>query len=237
MRTKRLRCLSVTLAVWCSAFLLQVKPVAADALPITTLPSEPVTRSVRNLQRKADKAFERGQYERAYRVFMNKLAPKGDKHAHYMIGHMHHHGLGVDKDPVRAVAWYAIASERGAEGARNMGLQLLETLDESEQARADALVVELMNRYGDRPLLVRAIRRDMRELKMRTGSYLGAGSSQLRILSPDSTGTTTQSGDDYYDILKARIALRTQMLGGNVTLGEFELIDTPEEESVEAEEP
>lgn len=79
-------------------------PGFADTLPVTTLPGEPVTQSVRNLQRKADRAFEEGDYERAYRVFRNKLARKGDKHAHYMIGHLYEHGLGVPKDPARAVA-------------------------------------------------------------------------------------------------------------------------------------
>lgn len=111
-----------------------------------------------------------------------------------------------------------------------MGLQLLETLSDSEQARADELVAELIEQYGDGPLLVKAIRRDLRELKNRTGSRLGSGSSPMLIIYPDSTGESISSGDTYYDALEARIRYRIQMLGGTVTLGELNLIDVPEPE-------
>ena len=37
------------------------------------------------------------------------------------------------------------------------------------------------------------------------------------------------NGDEYYAAIEARIFYRTQLLGGTVTLGELELIDTPTE--------
>lgn len=211
-------------------------PLLADTLPVTTLPGEPSTAGTRISQRQADRAFERGDFERAHRIFLRKLAPKGDKHAHYMLGHHYREGLGVPADRARALAWYALAAERGAVGARATAAQLSETLSERERERADVIFAELQERYGDRQLLVKAIRRDMRELRRRTGSRVGGGTSPTRVI----TEFGTITGDQYYDALEARIQLRTQILGGNVTLGELELIDTPEEEpseSPQSEEP
>ena len=205
----------------------------ADTLPVTTLPGEPVTPSVRNLQRKADKAFERGDYERAHDVFLKKLAPKGDKHAHYMIGHLNEHGLGMPRDEARALAWYALAAERGSDNARAVAERLLGELSPPEQERADAILAELMVRYGDRTLHIRAVRRDLRELKRRTGSLVGGGTSPTRMI----TGNGTTTGDQYYHALRARNELRTQLLGGNVTLGELEVIETPEGEPAESGDP
>ena len=45
-------------------------------------------------------------------IYREELAPLGDKYAQYMIGYMHEHGKGVDKDP--AVASPGIASPSGA---------------------------------------------------------------------------------------------------------------------------
>lgn len=205
----------------------------ADTLPVTTLPGEPVTRSIRNLQRKADRAFERGQYERAHRIYLKKLARKGDKHAHYMIGHLNEHGLGVPRDRPRALAWYALAAERGAADVKAIAERLMGELSASEQERADAIVAELWSRYGDRRLLVDAVQRDLRELKRRTGSLLGGGTSPSLVITEDGT----RLGDQYYAALKARIEFRTRMLGGNVTLGQFEVIDAPEEDESDSEEP
>lgn len=208
-----------------SGGLLLTTSAAADELPLTTLPGEPSNRFTRIHQRSADRAFQKGSYQRAYRIYLKKLAPKGDKHAHYMIGHLHHHGLGVRKDLAEALAWYALASERGSEGARVAAEQLTLQLDEAERQRADEIVAGLMERYGDRTLLVRAIQRDEKALRQRTGSYLGNNTKPMNVLTP--SGTVT--GDQYYQYIEDRIRFRLQLLGGTVTLGEFELIDDPEE--------
>jgi hypothetical protein len=54
------------------------------------------------------------------------------------------------------------------------------------------------------------------------------------VIAPDGR---TVSGDQFYDALKARIEFRRQGLGGTVTLGEVELIDTPEDDATEVGEP
>lgn len=202
---------------------------SADELPLTTLPGEPPNQFTRIHQRSADRAFQKGDYQRAHRIFLKKLAPKGDKHAHYMIGHLHHHGLGVQQDLPRALAWYALSAERGADGAREAAEQLTLELDEAERQAADGIVAELIKRYGDRTLHVRALHRDERELRRRTGSYVGNNIKPTNVLTPNGTVT----GDQYYQYIEDRIRFRLQLLGGKVTLGEFELIDTPEEQSEE----
>lgn len=218
----------LTVVVFClfAGTTLAALHVTADELPLTTLPGEPPNNFARIHQRSADRAFEKGKYEEAHRIYLKKLAPKGDKHAHYMIGYLNHQGLGVSEDLPRALAWYALAAERGSAGARVAAEQLTLELDEEERRRADEIVAELVERYGDRTLLVRAIRRDQRELRRRTGSYVGNNIKPMNVLTPNGTVT----GDQYYGSIEDRIRYRLQLLGGRVTLGEFELIDDPEEE-------
>ena len=38
------------------------------------------------LQRKVDELYERGEFDRAYFIYRNDLAPVGDKYAQYMVG-------------------------------------------------------------------------------------------------------------------------------------------------------
>jgi len=206
----------------------------ADPLPVTTLPGERPSNFTRMYQREADEAFQEGDFERAHDLYLKKLARKGDKYAHYMLGHLNEKGLGVPKDPSRALAWYVLAAERGAGAVKEIAQRLESKLTDSERHRADTLMVELEARYGDRRLLARALRRDERELRNRTGSRLGAGTSPMLVVAPDGT---TISGDQYYQILEDRIAYRRELLDGTVSLGEFELLDAPEDEAPDAEEP
>jgi peptidoglycan hydrolase-like protein with peptidoglycan-binding domain len=57
-------------------------------------------------------AFKRGDYAAAHREF---LAPAAEGRAapQFNLGFLYHHGLGVDKDPARAVEWYRKAAEQG----------------------------------------------------------------------------------------------------------------------------
>ncbi|NRB71805.1 MAG: sel1 repeat family protein [Xanthomonadales bacterium] len=218
----------VLAAILCLSFTsLAPSLQAAEApLPVTTLPGEGSSEGIRIAQRKADRAFEQGNYERSLRIYERRLAPKGDKHAHYMIGLHHQNGFGVEQDLPRALAWYALSAERGSAEARQLAAFLSDMLDEADQQRADEIFAELQQLYGDRVLLVKAIRRDQRELRNRTGSRVGGGTSPTRVITEDGRNL---NGDEYYAAIEARIFYRTQLLGGTVTLGELELIDTPTE--------
>jgi TPR repeat protein len=66
-----------------------------------------------SVQAKAEEFFARGDFRRAYVIYLSDLAPIGDKYAQYMLGFMFGGGLGVDQDPALASAWYRLAAERG----------------------------------------------------------------------------------------------------------------------------
>jgi hypothetical protein len=182
---KGLLCAAICLSG--AASLLATTAIADEPIPVTTLPGDPITRWTRIHQRQADDAFEKGNYDRAHSVYLKKLAPKGDKHAHYMLGVLNERGLGVPKDSARALAWYALAAERGSSSTRAKAAQFKESLSVEEQRRADEIFAELHLRYGDQWLLVKAIKRDQRELQRRTGTLIpGAkGTSPMYVFSPD----------------------------------------------------
>lgn len=198
-----------------------------DDFPLTTLPGDPTRYYTRMRQEQADQAFTEGDYERSYRVYRKKLVPKGDKHAQFMLAYHHEHGLGVPKDLPRAQAWYVLAAERGADSAQARAEQLSERLSGTDQQRAEEIQNDLFERFGDQVLLRRALRRDQRTLRSRTGSYLGANVKPMRVL----TGWGTVTGDTYYDLLEARIQLRLAWLNGTVTLGDLEVIEPRNEDA------
>ncbi len=72
----------------------------------------------------ANEAYERGDYEAAYREWL-PLAEQGDAVAQfklgvmYMNGHVYSHGEGVSQDYAEAVKWYHKAAEQGEADSQN----------------------------------------------------------------------------------------------------------------------
>jgi hypothetical protein len=64
--------------------------------------------STLRLQAKADNLYRKGHWERAHFIYVNELAAKGDKYSQYMAGYMCMHGKGVERDKIRASAWYRL---------------------------------------------------------------------------------------------------------------------------------
>lgn len=204
------------------ALLLVTGPASA-----TTLPGEPVSLQVQASQKRAEKAFAKGDYERAHWHYRTVLAPAGDKYAHYMLGYLHEHGLGVPRDPARALAWYRLAAERDYELLLTAYEALAADIGADDEKRADRVFDTLRARYGDRTLLTRAIKRNERNLGRRTGTQTGGYTGPLYIIQPLKMGKI-ESGERYYDALEARIELQyrnLERLGGEVQIGELELID------------
>lgn len=56
--------------------------------------------------RKADVAFNAGDYKSAFWYYRKELAPIGDKYAQYMVGYMTQNGLGTDPEDVTAATWF-----------------------------------------------------------------------------------------------------------------------------------
>ena len=67
------------------------------------------------------KAFENGDYETAYNLWM-PLAENGDAEAQNYLGILHYLGFGVQKDYMKALEWYERAARAGhADAQRNYG--------------------------------------------------------------------------------------------------------------------
>lgn len=151
-------------ALLCSiAMLTFAMQAAADA----RFPGHELTRSVIKSKEKADRLFENGDYERAFFIYENDLAPIGDKYAQYMIGYMYLVGKGVAEDAVLASAWYRLAAERGHEPFSEASEALYASLDEQQQNLSDRAYLQLRPEYGDIWVVKRMLEADLDTLVKR----------------------------------------------------------------------
>jgi len=172
------------------------------------------------VQEKVENLFDDGDFERAFFIYLNELAPIGDKYAQYMVGFMYHTGLGVDEDPVAAAAWYQLAAERGTREFVVVRDRLLHVLNDEDQAAARRSYEDLRLRYSDLAVLLSSIKRNVRELRNQTGTRVGGQTSPVTVIQNRSSGFS--SSTDYYanirDELKARVRLLKE-------LGDFQDLD------------
>lgn len=149
-----------------------------------------------SVQAKAEELYERGDFRRAHVIYLNDLAPIGDKYAHYMLGFMSLTGLGVEQDPVLASAWYRLAAERGEPGEFvAIRDEVLQSLDAVDRARSDQVYRSLRRDYSDIAISMRETREAFADLSQGiTGSRLGGRpSAAVTIVEPRAGGS--QSGD------------------------------------------
>lgn len=166
-----------------------------------------------SVQAKAEELFERGDYRRAHIIYLNDLAPIGDKYAQYMLGFMCLSGLGVEQDPVLASAWYRLAAERG-EPAEFVTIRddLLSNLDAVDRERSDQVYLGLRREYSDIAISMREAREEFENLtQISTGSRLGSTSSAVTIVEPR-TGSSLSG-----DVLIHRSLRRMQAFLDNIT--------------------
>jgi len=154
------------------------------------------SRTVR-IQAKVESIYEQGDFARAHFLYVNELAPIGDKYAQYMAGYMYLKGQGVPQDPVQALAWYRLAAENGAAEFVAVRNQLMAQLSEEDLERSDATYVKLRQRYGDLAVVMSDLRRGdaVRNVEI-TGSRIKGGAKPLTIVDPR-TGSVI-SGDEYF---------------------------------------
>lgn len=146
-----------------------------------------------SVQAKAEELFERGDYRRAYTIYLNDLAPIGDKYAQYMLGYMCLGGLGVEQDTELAAAWYRLAAERG-EPDEFVAIrdELLGKLDAADRARSDQFYLRLRREYSDIAISMREAIEEFENLpQASTGSLLGNASSAVTIVEPRAGGSAT----------------------------------------------
>ena len=123
-------------------------------------------------QQKADKLFEKGDYERAMFIYREELAPVGDKFAQYMVGYMHYSGRGLAEDPVAASAWYRLAAERREESYVRVRDVLLSLLNEEQRLRSNDIYADLREEMGDIVLISRLIKEDLSILIAHRGNEM-----------------------------------------------------------------
>ncbi len=142
------------------------------------VPGPPVTPELEAAQASADVAFKAGDYEKAYRMYMEDLAPNGDKYAQHMIGLMNLHGLGVPTDIPRGAAWLELAAERGDRSLEAVRDEVTVQLTNDEQQGMQPLLDELRGQHGDCAMVGRLLAQDEGDLTVLTGSHVKATGCQ-----------------------------------------------------------
>ncbi len=122
------------------------------------------------IQRKVDQLFERGNYERAYFIYRNELAPLGDKYAQYMVGFMNLTGKGTDKDRIAASAWLRLAAERDTPEFIKVRDLVLRDMQPAELEQSKLMFKELRHEFSDLAILLASIKVNHEELARNKGS-------------------------------------------------------------------
>ena len=177
-------------------------------------PSVPVNTKTLKIQTQAEELFERRDYDRAYFIYRNELAPIGDKYGQYMVGFMHLAGKGVPEDPAVASAWYRLAAERELQQFVRDSEELFASLNPQQAAGSDRTFIELRKQYGDLALLMKAVRDDYDLLAERTGSRLSGDTGPLTIVEPNRFGAP-RSAAQYYGQIRKRMEARLEFIVGH----------------------
>jgi hypothetical protein len=193
----------------------------AGAQSTSSFPQMPVDAKTERVRNQANEVYERTDYDRAFFIYRNELAPIGDKYAQYMVGFMYLTGKGVAEDRVTASAWYRLAAERDTQEFMRVRDQVMATFDAAQRAESDRQFVALRKQYGDLVLLVTAIRQDYEELRSRTGSRLNSSTSSVTVVELNA-GASTSSGSDYFGRIERRMKSRLEYIARHT---EIEIID------------
>lgn len=174
--------------------------------------SETDQRTLRT-QEQVEGLYVQGAYDRAYFIYRNELAPRGDKYAQYMIGYMHLTGTGVSEDPAAALAWYRLAAERGEPSIALVRDNLEESLGPAQVAAADALFAELNSELSDRVLVFKLVQKDLELLRDSAARGVSNGGSHMLVID---RRYGHSSGAQHYQLIKNRLGARLRYLKGQV---------------------
>lgn len=172
----------------------------------TDFPGGEPDRRVLEAQQKVDELFEKGDYERAYFIYRQELAPLGDKYAQYMVGYMNMVGKGVARDYIVGSAWYRLAAERGDESFSRARDEVWEQFNDELRGQSDEKYAELRLNYSDAMIIAAFVEKDLDEIGRR---------AQLSTLSNDLVDT-----QNYVDAeLRLRIQSRMEFLSNAMASG------------------
>jgi hypothetical protein len=128
--------------------------------------------------------YAAGDFKAAMEYFLIG-ARYADKLSQLSIGLMHLNGQGVERDPVQAFAWIAMAAERKYPQFLATRDALWAQLDARQREQAKAALEQLYPEYGDpvaKHRMSLMLRWNRAEL---TGSYLGFGADSVSSLAPE----------------------------------------------------
>ena len=189
--------------------------VASLALQVPTAQGREINRPILRLQAKADSLYREGHWDRAYFIYVNELAPAGDKYAQYMAGYMSLHGKGVERNVPQAAAWYRLAAERGSPEFIKVRDELIDTMSGEALDISDQEFVRLRLRYSDLVLILQQLGEEREELLApATGSRLPGESAPVTIFDPHSREAKSRA--IYIRELKKRMRGRLDYLASKL---------------------
>jgi hypothetical protein len=200
-----------------------------------TYPSFPggdLDRATLRVQERVEELYMSGEYDRAYFIYRNELAPRGDKYAQYMIGYMHFTGAGVPEDPAVALAWYRLAAERGESAIEQARDELEKALTPLQVSTANSLFAELKSELSDRVLIYNLVQQDLDILRNSAGRGPSKSSGNMLVID---RRYGYMSGAQYYELIKSRLGARLSYLKSQVDVVDVAGVDAAELVEIENE--
>lgn len=182
--------------------------------------------------------YSQGHYKSAIKYFKYG-ARYADKLSQLSIGLMYENGHGVDKDPVTACAWLAMAAERKYPTFIATRDRVCEALTPTQHDQAVAVLDKLMPEYGDAVAKKRMAHALEMAKTQGTGSRLGFDSGITTVGAKQGCGGPTIAGTpiagcgstDFWSPWrwdpKKYFAARDAQWRGTVTVGALQDKDLP----------
>ncbi|GAB4176756.1 MAG: hypothetical protein Kow0020_12690 [Wenzhouxiangellaceae bacterium] len=184
------------------------------------------------LTQEAARSLENGFYYDARHKFQ-EAARWADKVAQFNLGVMYYQGLGIDRDPALAWAWFALAAERDYPHMVEMRNALWAELDTAQRTQAERHLEALRPEYGDEAAIPRTRAFMERKRRETTGSRTGF-TGFLKVVDPSGR---VRDGESYYRdeawdldaIIAAEKAMFERWARGRVVVHDLELVEDGEE--------
>ncbi len=175
---------------------------------------------------KAQFYLRKRDYTEALRLF--ELAGFwANKRAQYNAGIMYYKGIGVPADPLRGVAWLAIAAENHDDLSQSALQTTYAALSPTEKIEADKIFRTLDEKYGDAVAIPRALKQFSSEARALVGSRVGFRGSNAKIAENGSDDPSyrpvayfNREQDKQADALISSVT-------GHVTVGEVTALPVP----------
>ena len=179
-------------------------------------PGSKPDRRIIKTQQKVDSLFEKGDYDRAYFIYRQELAPLGDKYAQYMVGYMTIVGKGTEQNFIAGSAWYRLAAERGDKHFSKARDEILGYFDAEQQILSDQAYAELRLLYSDVIIIANLIEEDLEIISDRaSGTSLGYSPTDSVI---NNTAELARSAELAEERIAARLRYLTEEMNSDVIM-------------------